>query len=150
MYSGYSRKYRVRIKTMLVFAWGFTAVWGFASIFLTPVTVQDELGEHLPLIAGWLGLFAAVVSIYAVITGKYYIELVSAWFVSASTFVYVATIWGFVFTITPTRLQQAAALTSLLFFYLYRVVENSAQVSKNRSIHRQVMTGPQEIPPHAE
>lgn len=144
----YPKKYRFLIASSLVSAWFFTAVWGWASVFLTPTTVQDELGLHLPVIAGWLGTVAAAVSIYAVVSGKYYIELVSAWFAAAAAFVYVITVWGLVFTTTPTRLQQAAALTSLLFFYLYRVAENSGQVAKNRIIYDNVATGPQVVPPH--
>ena len=145
---GYSPKYKKIIAATLISAWLFTAVWGWASVFMTPTTVQDELGLHLPIVAGWIATIAAAVSIYAVITGKYYIELVSAWFASAGAFVYVITIWGLVATSTPTRLQQAAALTSLFFFYLYRVAENSAQVEKNRAIHENVATGPQDVPPH--
>lgn len=146
MYSGYPRKDRVRIRFTLAAAWFFTAVWGAASIFLTPTTVQDELGLHLPNITGAIVLSSSVVAIYGVVRDKYYLEYVAAWFAVGGAFVYVITVWGLVIFSTPTRLQQAAALTSLLFFYLFRVAVNTAHAVKLRTIHEKVQSGQVKLP----
>lgn len=123
-------------------AWLFTAVWGAASIFLTPTTVQNEIGLHLPNITGGIVLLSSAIAVYGVIRDKYQLELVAAWFASGGAFVYVITVWGLVFMGTPTRLQQAAALSSLMCFYLFRVTVGTAHARKLREIHERVQSGP--------
>lgn len=79
-----------------------------------------------------------------VVSNRYPLELVAAWFASGGIIIYVATVWYFVFSGTPTRLQQAAYLTALFGFYLFRLADCSAHAEKQRAIHEKVRlnTGP--------
>lgn len=138
MYSSFPQRDRIAIRSALSVSWGFTALSGVGGILLTPNTLQGELGDHFPLISALLLFVAAAGAMVGVITNRYQIEWVAAWFAAAGQLPYLVIIWVLVFTTTPTRLQQAAALTSLMFFYVYRITMCSAHARKQRKVHELV------------
>lgn len=141
MYSGYPKATRLQIRGSLAAAWAFTALSGIAGIFLTPASLTEELGPTLPTITGFIVLVSSLGAIYGVVRDHYAAELVSAWFAAAGTFVYVLVVWYLAIVASPTRVQQAAALTSLLFFYIFRMAICSAHAKKQRQIHALVASG---------
>lgn len=146
MYSYMPKRDRVSIKSALGSAWGFTAVAGVGGIFLTPMTVQAELGPIFPTVSAMLILAASLAAVFGVVYNKYQIEWVAAWFALAGQVSYVITVWTFVFTGSETRLQQAASLTSLCAFYAYRICMCSAHARKQRKIHELVQSGEMRLP----
>lgn len=146
MYSGYPKADRIKIRTSLAAAWVFAGIAGFASIFLTPNTLTQEIGHYLPMVSGVLVLISAGAAAYGVIKNQYPIELVAAWFASAGVLVYASTVWYLVFASTPTRLQQACNITALMCFFLYRVASCSAHARKQRRIHQLVESGQVDLP----
>lgn len=146
MYSSFTVQDRVAIKTALAIAWGFSVIAGVGGIFLTPNTVAQELGWVIPLLCGVITLASSFAAALGVIFDKYQIEWVAAWFAASGMFAYVVTVWYLVFSGTPTRLQQAANLTSLLFFYIYRITSCSANARKQRTIHELVLSGEMGLP----
>lgn len=142
MYSSFPRKDRVAIQVALAAAWFFSSLSGVGGVLLTPVTVKNEVGHVLPLFSSGMVLLAAAIAIYGVIRNRYQLEWVAAWFASSGSFVYISTVWYLViFDGQSTRLQQAASLTSLLCFYIYRIVACSAHARKQRTIHELVEKG---------
>lgn len=138
MYSSFPKRDRVAIKAALSSAWAFTAVSGVGGIFLSPNTVQAELGPHFPVISAMLLVISSLGAILGVLINRYQIEWVAAWFAAAGLLAYAITVWALVFSSTPTRLQQAGAITSLMFFYVYRIVMCSAHARKQRKVHELV------------
>lgn len=142
MYSSFPKKDRAAIKAALTAAWFFSAISGVGGVLLTPVTVKNEVGDVLPLVSSGLVLLASGIACCGILTNRYQWEWVAAWFASSGLFVYVATVWFLViFADSGTRLQQAASLTSLLCFYIYRIVACSAHARKQRTIHELVQKG---------
>ncbi len=142
MYSSFPKKDRAAIKVALSAAWFFSALSGVGGVILTPATVRNEVGDILPLLSSGMVLLAAGIAVYGILTNRYQWEWVAAWFASGGLFVYIATVWYLVlFADSATRLQQAASLTSLLCFYIYRIVACSAHARKQRTIHELVQGG---------
>lgn len=142
MYSSFPKRDRVAIKSALSAAWAFSAVSGVGGIVLSPASVSAELGPLFPTISSALLMIAALGAIVGVTSTRYQIEWVAAWFAASGQLAYLVTVWSLVLTTTPTRLQQAAALTSLMFFYVYRIVKCAAHARKQRKVHElvEVMT----------
>lgn len=142
MYSSFPKRDRLAIQVALAAAWFFSAIAGVGGVLLTPVTVQNEVGLHLPIISSGLVFASSAFALYGIITNKYQWEWVGAWFASSGSFVYISTVWYLViFAGNDTRLQQAASLSSLLCFYIYRIVSCSAHARKQRTIHELVLRG---------
>lgn len=141
MYSSFPKRDRIAIRVALSLAWFMSSLAGVGGILLTPATVQNEVGIHLPLISSFIVFLASAYSLVGVAINRYEWEWVGSWFTIGGAFIYVVTVWALVFTSSPTRMQQAASLSSLLFFYVYRIVACSAHARKLRQIHALVNTG---------
>lgn len=146
MYSSFPKKDRIAIRAALGSSWGFSALSGFAGVFFTPQTVTSELGFHLPVISSAVVLMFSFAALFGVVFNRYQFEWMASWFTAGGAFVYIVTVWGLVFTGSITRLQQAASLTALLGFYIYRIISCSAHARKQRTIHNLVQSGEVMVP----
>jgi hypothetical protein len=139
MYSSFPKQDRVRIRLSLTFAWAFVTLGGFFGI-LNPTSVEAEIGFWLPLISSVAIAFFGTVATIGVALNKYWIEWVAAWFVSGGVFAYAIFIWYLSFSNGNGRFQAACLLTSLLFFFAYRIVACAAHARKLRLIHNLTMS----------
>lgn len=150
MYSSFPKKDRIAIRSTLATAWFFSTLSGIGGMFLTPTTVQAEVGTYLPVLSSAVVFVSSLVALLGILINKYQAEWVSAWFTAGGAFVYVITVWSVFFAGSSTRLQQASSLTALMFFYVYRIVACAAHARKQRSIHELVNNNTGEIgQPHA-
>lgn len=153
MFSSFPRKDRLAFKATLSLAWTFSLVSGLGGMFLVPSTVESELGPHFTVISAVVLFVSSLGAVLGVVGNRYEVEWVSAWFAAAGQLAYVVVVWYLVFSTTPTRLQQAGALTSLVLFYVYRIVSCSAHARKQRQVHELVQrltnTGEVAVPKNA-
>ena len=136
MYSSLPRRDRITIRITLTIAWSFSALAGVGGILLAPVTVQNELAPHVPFFGNAVVVIASIIAAVGILLNRHQYEWVGSYFAAGGLFIYLITVWYLFATGTPTRLQQASYLTSLLFFFVYRIVANSAHARKQRLIHK--------------
>lgn len=134
MYSSFERRDQIAIRSALIAAWLFVAIGAVGGVWLTPITVAEEISS-LAKISSWVTLISSVSAAAGVLSARYWIEWVAAWFASLGLSIYAAGVWYIVITSSPLRLQQAAYITGLIGFAVVRIAMNSAHAAKQRMIH---------------
>lgn len=145
MYSSFPKNDRIRIRVALSLAWGFVAFGGLSGVF-APTAFQLDVGYVIPIFSSLIIAVFATVAAIGVALNRYWMEWVAAWPSLGGVFGYSIYVWYLSFTSGNLRFQAAALLTALLFFFVYRIVANSAHAKKQRSIHDLIQSGETDDP----
>lgn len=136
MYSSFEKRDRVMIRLALSTAWGFVTLSGLGGLFINPGSFADEIGPELPFFGSLIVSAFGIMGFVGVAFNKYWLEWVAAWFVSGGIFAYTVAFWYLVVAGNAGRFQNAALLTGLLMFFVYRIVSCAAHARKQRQIHK--------------
>jgi hypothetical protein len=132
MYSSFSPKHQVRIRTALALAWGFLALGGVAQVFRPPQRIHLIVGDFAIITIGVCLVLAAFVATWGIIRNRYRFEWVASWFVALTFLPYASAAW-YVFVTTGGAAAVSSFAASLLAFVVYRSMACSAHADRLRS-----------------
>lgn len=146
MYSALPTRDRVTIRAFLTLAWALTSIGGAGGVLMDLSPFSQQVGPLIPLICSLVVMVFGVLAALGVALDRYWVEWASAWFVAGGIVAHSVFLWIFVFAGHWERLQNAALLSALLFFYAYRIATCAAHARKQRHIHEMVNSGEMGLP----
>lgn len=109
-------------RTLAVLAsvqYGMCLVMGVGAVWLTPTTITARVDGTVTDIWGVLALAGALPCLIGALRRRYPMELIGLPLLMGAVFVYAVTVWDATLDV-PTRLAQAAAITSLFLGFAIR------------------------------
>ena len=133
MFSDYSRGNRIAARSVLTLAWLFVALGSIGANFVTPITIESEIGTILSYVWANIAALGALFAALGTILNLYRVEWVAAWFTAAGLALYCGTVWWLFLAGAPTRLTQASYITAFLLFVVLRGIMGGALAAKLRA-----------------
>ena len=109
---------------------------GFASVFLTPVTVAGAVSVTLLHVSGWALMLAAIPGMIGAALRRYQFEWIAIWAVAGGSVTYLTSVWSLVNSETLTRLTQSSFVTIAFLALVIRAINLTVIAQRKRELYQ--------------
>lgn len=109
---------------------------GFASVFLTPVTVAGAVSVTLLHVSGWALMLASIPGMIGAALRRYQFEWIAIWAVAGGSVTYLTSVWSLVNSETLTRLTQSSFVTIAFLALVIRAINLTVIAQRKRELYQ--------------